>query len=93
MNPEYQSSEELQRANRDTFVDKAAKKQAQEQRSEKDKLHKVLDKHIAQHKTVAAVRERLKENKKPVSGKALELQFEVSDELVKILEKIKNELR
>lgn len=89
----YQSSEELQRANRDAFVDEAAKKQAKAERSEKDKLHKVLDKHIAQHKTVGAVRERLKESGKPISGKALEVQFEVSDELVKILEKIKNELR
>lgn len=89
----YQSSEELQRANRDAFVDKKTQQEADQRRSEKDKLHKVLDKHIARHKTVEAVRERLKESGKTVSGKSLEVQFEVSDELVKILQKIKNELR
>lgn len=90
---EYQSSEELQRANRDAFIDAEAKKAAEQQQTEKQKLHRVLDKYIAKHKTVAAVRERLKENKKPVTGKALEIQFEVSDGIVDVLEKIKNELR
>lgn len=89
----YQSSEELQRKNRDAFLDENAKKEEQQKRTEKDKLHKVLDKYIAKHKTVSAVRERLKENKKSVSGKALEVQFEVSDAIVDVLEKIKNELR
>lgn len=97
MNPDnnggYNSSEELQRANHDAFVDKKAQQEANQKRTEKDRLHKTLDKYIAQHKTVDAVRERLKKSGKTISGKALEVQFEVSDELVKILEKIKNELR
>lgn len=88
MGAEYQSSEELQRANRDTFVDKAAKKDAEEKRSEKDKLHKVLDKHIAKHSKTTDVREMAKKNERTA-----EYQLDLSADLVELLEKIKNELR
>lgn len=92
MNPEnnggYQSSEELQRANRSTFTDAAAKKDAQEKRSEKDKLHKVLDKYIAEHSDTAKVRKLAKENKRTADQ-----QLDLSADLVEILRKIKNELR
>lgn len=85
---EYQSSEELQRANRDTFTDEAAKKQAQERQTEKQKLHKVLDKYIAKHSKTSHVREMAKEGKRSAQA-----QLDLSAEVVVILEKIKNELR
>lgn len=85
---EYQSSEELQRRNRDTFVDKATEKAAKDQRTEKDKLHKVLDKHIAKHSKTTDVREMAKKNKRTA-----EYQLDLSADLVELLEKIKNELR
>lgn len=85
---EYQSSEELQRANRDTFVDKAAQKKAEKERTEKDKLHKVLDKHIAKHSKTSEVRKMAKEGER-----SAEAQLDLSAEVVVILEKIKNELR
>lgn len=85
---EYQSSEELQRANRDTFVDKAAQKKADKERTEKDKLHKVLDEHIAKHSKTTYVRKIAKENERTA-----EYQLDLSADLVELLEKIKNELR
>lgn len=85
---EYQSSEELQRANRDTFIDQAAKKAAQDARTEKDKLHRVLDKYIAKHSKTTEVREMAKE-----SNRSTDAQLDLSAEVVAILEKIKNELR
>lgn len=85
---EYQSSEELQRSNRDAFVDEAAKKKAEETRSEKDKLHAVLDKHIAKHSKTSDVRKMAKEGERTA-----EAQLDLSAEIVTILEKIKNELR
>lgn len=85
---EYQSSEELQRANRGTFVDEAANKAAKEARSEKDKLHKVLDKYIAQHSKTTDVRKMATEFKRTA-----DYQLDLSADLVVILEKIKNELR
>lgn len=84
----YQSSEELQRANRDTFVDKSAQKKAEEQKTEKDKLKKVLDKYIDKHSKTSSVRDMAKEGKRTA-----EAQLDLSAELVVILEKIKNELR
>lgn len=85
---EYQSSEEIQRANRDTFVDKAAKDRAQETRSEKDKIHAVLDKYVKKHGSTKSVREMATENKRDAN-----YQLDLSADLVDILEKIKNELR
>ena len=85
---EYNSSEEIQRKNRDTFTDESAKKAAKEQRTEKDKLHKVLDKHIAKYSSTKEVRAMAKANEK-----SAEHQLDVSADVVEILEKIKNELR
>jgi hypothetical protein len=90
---DYVSSEELQRHNADVFASRAAKKAADENKTEKDKIRAVLDRYVAKHKTIGNVREHLKEKGKPVNGRSLELQFEVSDGIVEILEKIKNELR
>lgn len=85
---DYNSSEELQRANRDVFASNEAHKRAQEKRSEKDKLHAVLDKYIAKHNSTKAVRELAVENKH-----SADYQLDLSADLVEILEKIKNELR
>jgi hypothetical protein len=85
---EYQSSEELQRANRDVFASDEAKKRAQEKRSEKDKLHAVLDKYIAKHNSTKAVRDMSVEH-----NRTADYQLDLSADLVEILEKIKNELR
>lgn len=90
---EYSSSEEIQRAHRTFIQDEERKKEEERQLTDKQRLHKVLDKYIAKHSTTKAVRERLRESGKKVSGKALEVQFEVSDAIVTELEKIKNELR
>ncbi len=91
MNPEYQSSQELQRKNRDVFADEEAakaQKLAEEKQSEKTKLHKVLDKYIAKHSKTSSVREMAKEG-----GRTADAQLDLSAEVVVILEKIKNELR
>lgn len=86
--PEYQSSEELQRANRDAFVDAEAKKKAKQSRTEKDKLHAVLDKYIAEHGSTDKIRKLAKEN-----NRTADQQLDLSADLVEILKKIKNELR
>lgn len=85
---EYQSSEELQRHNHDVFASGEAEKARAADRSEKDKVVVVLDKYIAKHQTTKGVREESEKNKT-----SLELQFGISDGIVGILEKIKNELR
>lgn len=85
---EYQSSEELQRANRGAFTDEAAKIAAKKERTEKDKLHAVLDKYIAQHSKTTDVRKMATEFERTA-----DYQLDLSADLVAILEKIKNELR
>lgn len=85
---DYTSSEELQRANRDVFASEQAEKKARERRSEKDKLHAVLDKYVAKHNSTKAVREMAVEHKRTA-----DYQLDLSADLVEILEKIKNELR
>lgn len=82
---EYNSSEEFQRSARDTFVSKT---EVKEQRTEKDKLHKVLDKYIAKHSSTVVVRELAKEH-----NRAADYQLDLSADVVEILQKIKNELR
>ena len=84
----YQSSEELQRHNRDVFASNEAKKVQHVDKTEKDRLKSVLDKYIAKHQTTKGVREEIKKN-----GRSIELQFSISDGIVEILEKIKSELR
>lgn len=88
MDNEYVSSEELQRANRDAFVDKKAQKEVDAKRSEKDKLHRVLDKYIAKHSKTSDVRKIAKEN-----TRTADYQLDLSADLVEILEKIKKDLR
>lgn len=84
---DYQSSEELQRANRDAFVDESAKKAAEAQLSEKQKVAKVLDKYINRHSKTTEIRKMAKEN-----SRSAEAQLDLSADLVEILSKIKNEL-
>jgi len=85
---EYNSSEELQRAHRQTFVDEKKKKEEQQHLNEKQKIHKVLDKYIARHSKTSSVREMAK-----TGERTAEAQLDLSADLVEILEKIKNELR
>ena len=85
---EYQSSEELQRANRSAFTDATAQKKADEQKTDKDRLRGVLDKYIGKHSSTKDVRALAKENKR-----SAEYQLDLSADLVEILTKIKNELR
>jgi len=85
---EYQSSEELQRRNRDTFVDEATKKAAEKDQTAKAKVRGVLDKYIAKHSKTSEVRKMAKEGERTA-----EAQLDLSAEVVVILEKIKNELR
>ena len=44
---EYKSSEELQRAHRNTFVDNKKKEEEQQRLTDKQRLHRTLDKHVA----------------------------------------------
>jgi hypothetical protein len=85
---DYNSSEELQRAKRDAFVDKAAQNKAEESQTEKQKITKVLDKYIAKHSKTTEIRKMAKEGKRTADQ-----QLDLSAELVEILEKIKSELR
>lgn len=85
---DYTSSEELQRATRDTFVDEAARKRAQTEQTERQKVHKVLDKYVAKYSSTKSVRAMAQENKR-----AADYQLDLSADIVEILEKIKNELR
>ncbi len=85
---EYQSSEELQRKNRDVFADEQAKKNKQKDQTEQAKVKKVLDKYIEKHSKTSEVRKMAKEGERTA-----EAQLDLSAELVVILEKIKNELR
>jgi hypothetical protein len=85
---EYQSSEELQRRNRDVFADKTAKANQQKDQTEKAKVRNVLDKYIAKHSKTSEVRKMAKED-----GRTADAQLDLSAEVVVILEKIKNELR
>ena len=85
---EYQSSEELQRKNRDVFASEEAEKNKQKDQTAKDKVKKVLDKYIAKHSKTTEVRKLAKEAERTV-----EAQLDLSADLVEILEKIKNELR
>jgi len=88
MDTEYQSSETIQRVTRDAFIDKAAQKRVEEQRTEKDKLHKILDKYIAKHSKTTEIRNMAK-----AGERTADVQLEISAEVTEILEKIKNELR
>ena len=85
---DYNSSEELQRAKRDAFVDKAAQNKAEENQTEKQKIIKVLDKYIVKHSKTTEIRKMAKEGKRTADQ-----QLDLSAELVEILEKIKSELR
>lgn len=84
---EYQSSEELQRASRDAFIDEAAKKAEEAQQTEKQKVARVLDKYITKHQKSTEIRKMAKEG-----GRTAEAQLDLSADLVEILTKIKNEL-
>lgn len=90
---EYQSSEEFQRAHAVGLAKKAEEEAKAAATTDKQKLHAVLDKYIKKHQTTKAIRARLKESGKPVTGRNLEVQFEVSDAIATELTKIKNELR
>lgn len=85
---EYKSSEELQRAHRVFVEDEEKKKEEQQRLTDKQKLHKVLDRHIAKHSKTSEVRKMAQEAKRTADA-----QLDLSAEIVTILEKIKNELR
>ena len=84
----YQSSEELQRHNRDVFASKEAKEKQQANTTERDKIRKVLDQYISKHKSTDTVRKMAKE-----AGRTADEQLDLSAELVEILTKIKSDLR
>lgn len=85
---EYQSSEELQRASREAFVDEAAKKKQEAEATERQKVVKVLDRYIEKHSKTTEIRKMAKEG-----DRTADAQLDLSAELVEILEKIKKELR
>jgi hypothetical protein len=85
---EYKSSEEIARAHRVFVEDEKKKKEQQQQLTDKQKLHKVLDKYIAKHSKTTEIRKMAKEGKRTADQ-----QLDLSADVVEILEKIKNELR
>lgn len=84
---EYNSSEELQRHSADVFAREQVKK-TEDTITERGRLKKILDKHIAQHEKTASVRKLAKS-----AGRTNDYQMDLSADLVEILEKIKSELR
>lgn len=85
---EYNSSEELARAHRQTFVQKEKEAEQQAHLTEKQKLHKVLDRYIKKYGSTKDVREMATKAKRTA-----DYQLDLSADLIGILEKIKNELR
>lgn len=88
---EYQSSEEIQMAHRAAFVDtekQKAEQARQKQLTQKQKLHKLLDKYINDHNSTKEVRKMAKS-----SERTNDYQMDLSADLVEILEKIKKEVR
>lgn len=90
---EYSSSEEFQRAHAAGLKKQEEEKKTLKAMTERERLHAVIDKYIAKHSTVKAVRARIKENGQAINKHTLEIQFEVSDIIATELTKIKNELR
>lgn len=85
---EYNSSEEIARAHRNTFIEKEAEEKQKAQLTDKQKLHRVLDRYIKKYGSTKDVREMAKK-----AGRTADYQLDLSADVIEILEKIKNELR
>jgi len=88
---EYQSSEELQRAVRnsgDAFVNGTGTGAKKADETEVAKLKKTLDKYIKKYGSTTEVRKMADEKKKSADH-----MLDVCADVAEILEKIKNELR
>lgn len=85
---EYKSSEEFQRAHRAGIEELKAEEETRKVLTDRQKIRKVLDKHIEKYSKTSEVRKMAEEKKK-----SAEHQLDVCADVVEILEKIKNELR
>lgn len=83
---EYRSSEELQRHKAEVFASEQAKKAVDV--SERDRIFKVIDSHIAKHSSTVSVRELARAN-----NKTADYQLDLSADIVALLNKIKSELK
>lgn len=88
---EYNSSETLQRNNADVFANKeaeAARKKAEENKTQRDVNRGVIDKYIEMHSSTVKVRKLAKEQ-----TRGAQYQLDLSADIVETLEKIKSEIR
>lgn len=84
----YNSSEELARVNRQTFIQKEAEKEKRKQLTDKERLLSGLDQYIAKYSTTTTVRKMAEEKKRTA-----DYQLDLSADIVEVLTKIKSDLR
>lgn len=84
----YNSSENLQRSNRDVFANASTKPKDKAEQSVHDKNISVIDGYVKMHQSTVNVRSLAKKN-----HRTADYQLDLSADLVEILEKIKSELR
>ncbi len=87
MGAEYQSSEELHRHHNNDVFARTQKDDSNKNISDREKLKKILDRHIKQHSSTKNVRALAEKNKRTA-----DYQLDLSADLVEMLEKIKKEL-
>lgn len=85
---EYNSSEELALAHRQSVFAEEQKKKETDVLTAKQRYDKVLDKYIDIHSNTKSVRKHAAENKR-----TNDYQLDLSADLVEVLEKIKSEMR
>src|SRR5690606_19855215 len=84
----YNSSEEIARVNRQTFIQKEQEKQQKKRLTDKERVLFGLDQYIEKHSKTTSVRKLAKEN-----NREADYQLDLSADIVEILEKIKSDLR
>lgn len=85
---DYSSSEEIQRQHSADVFARAESERQKVDLTEKEKLKKLLDTHIARYSSTKSVREMAKEH-----SRSADYQLDLSADIVDVLEKIKSELR
>lgn len=86
MSTEYVSSEEFQRHKADVFAREQSEKTVDV--SERERIVKIIDSHIGIYESTTSVRDMAKEN-----NRAADYQLDLSADIVKVLSKIKKELK
>ena len=84
----YNSSEELARVARQTFIQKEQEKEQEKRLTDKERLLSGLNQYIAKYSKTTSVRKIAEEKKRTA-----DYQLDLSADIVEILEKIKSDLR